>query len=70
MLKNRERGLGTKRRETSAGEVREQVLRVILSSPPGQKEGDKGRLSQHRQAWRCVNASQFKEDEQEGKERG
>lgn len=32
MSRNRERGLGTTRREISAGEVRGQVLRVILSS--------------------------------------
>lgn len=36
----------------------------------GEKEGDKGRLCQQRQALRCVNESQFKEAEQDGKERG
>lgn len=45
MLKNRERGLGTKRRETSAGEVREQVLRHTFQDTfqsPGKRTGTKG----------------------------
>lgn len=50
------------RRETLAGEVWGSgiSLESDASQSHGQEEGDEGRLSGHRHAWRCVSEIQFR----------